>query len=414
MNITRPTAAPANEPRAQSRRGMRRMALGMAAAIGLAGVALGPYTASANSGDSMIVGHDNFASSGTQVKWNGATGFTGVMLLANDSGFSNSGALFPAAAGGGAGGGPAGVANGVFGYTSASPTSSVTPNGVVGYATQGTGVLGQTQSNSIFSLGVSGISPSGIGVSGTSTNNIGVAGKGGLKGVVGTGTGSNSRGVEGSGTSYGVFGTGTGPSGFGVSGSGFIGVTGSSSAISGTGTQGLAFGAGGVGVAGNSSGSGGAGVLGLASGGGDGVLGRSVNTSLPGNGVHAVANGVTPTSGAFGALFAEGGNSNGVYATSTSTTNAAVTARNAAGPALRVDGTLQVVGRAIGQATLAAGATSLTVSTSAATANSTILLTPLGNPGGWLWISARAAGSFTIQVSGRAPAAVPVQYLIIN
>jgi hypothetical protein len=73
-----------------------------------------------------------------------------------------------------------------------------------------------------------------------------------------------------------------------------------------------------------------------------------------------------------------------------------------------------VVGRAIGQATLAAGATSLTVTTSAATASSTILLTPLGNPGGWLWVSARAAGSFTISVSGRAPAAVAVQYLIIN
>ncbi len=286
-----------------SRRGMLRAALGAAAAVGVgaAGLSLSSGTASANTGDTMLVGRDNFANVGTEVKWNGPSGFTGVLLLANDSLFSDGGALFPAAAGGWAGGGPAGVANGVYGYTAASPTLSTTANGVVGVATQGTGVLGQTFSASAASIGVSGVSAHGTGVSGTSTNGTGVSGSGNLQGISGTASASNGTGVAGSGPGTGVSGIGTGPAGFGVSGIGSIGVTGDSSSTNGIGTQGLAFGPGGRGVAGNSSGSGGTGVLGLAANGRGGVFsGGSAALQLV-----AASAPTHPASGQVGDLFVD-------------------------------------------------------------------------------------------------------------
>lgn len=338
------------------------LALGVAAATVGAGAQFGTNSgvASAATGGAMILGQTNVANAGTQVKWNGPPGFTGVLLLGNDTSFPDSGAFFPAATGGFAGGGPAGVANGVYGFTQASPTSSTTPNGVVGLATQGTGVLGQTQSASSFALGVSGISPHGIGVSGTSTFGTGVVGSGNFEGVVGKATGSNGDGVVGTGASTGVSGTGTGPSGFGVSGRGSIGVTGTSSATAGIGAQGIAFGPGGRGVVGSST-------------QGDGVAG-----------------------------FASGA------------TNAAVSASNPTGVGLRVRGSVQIQGSAAGEVTLPAGATTQTVSAAAATAQSQVLLTPLQDPGARLWISGRAAGGFTISASQPVPAAVTIQYLVIN
>jgi len=69
---------------------------------------------------------------------------------------------------------------------------------------------------------------------------------------------------------------------------------------------------------------------------------------------------------------------------------------------------------ATGQATMPRAARALTVRDAAATSTSTILLTPLSDPHGTLWIGARGAGTFTIKASGRLPAAVTVQYLIIN
>lgn len=313
-----------------SRRRMLRRVLGAATATmaaGAAGLTLESGTASANTGDNMILGQTNLANSGTQVQWNGSSGFTGVILLGNDTGFSDSGAFFPAAAGGWAGGGAAGVPHGVYGFTQVAPTSSLTPVGVVGLATLGTGVHGETRSASITSIGVEGVSSHGIGVSGTSTNGTGVSGTGGSSspgtGVAGTGN----TGVRGTGVTTGVAASATGPSGVGVSGSGpSIGVVGTSTH---TGVEGLAFGAAGVGVAGNSSGAGGQGVLGISGNAGDGVLGRSTNPNAPGNGVHATAAGVTPTAGAFGAVFAEGGTHTGVFATST--TGAAVQGSSSSG-----------------------------------------------------------------------------------
>jgi hypothetical protein len=69
---------------------------------------------------------------------------------------------------------------------------------------------------------------------------------------------------------------------------------------------------------------------------------------------------------------------------------------------------------ATGQVVLPRGARHLVVRDSAATATSLILLMPLSDPYGSLWISARAAGRFTINASGPLPAAVTLQYAIVN
>ena len=58
--------------------------------------------------------------------------------------------------------------------------------------------------------------------------------------------------------------------------------------------------------------------------------------------------------------------------------------------------------------------TTLTVPNPAATPNSLIFLTPLGNPEAFLWIAARKAGSFTIDASKALPAPVTIMFLIIN
>jgi hypothetical protein len=252
---------------------MLRTALGATAATvaaGAAGLSLESGTASANTGGNMILGQTNFANTVTQVKWNGSSGFTGVILLGNDTGFPGTGAFFPAACGGWAGGGAAGVPHGVYGFTQVSPTVSLTPVGVAGVATLGTGVHGETRSASSGSIGVEGVSPHGIGVSGKSTNGTGVSGTGGSSspgvGVVGTGN----TGVSGTGVT-GVSATGTGPGGVGVSAfAPDLGVTATSSDPSGIGVQGIALGSGGRGVVGSSSA--GTGVQGTSSSGRGGIF----------------------------------------------------------------------------------------------------------------------------------------------
>jgi len=106
------------------------------------------------------------------------------------------------------------------------------------------------------------------------------------------------------------------------------------------------------------------------------------------------------------------GNSFGVDASSAQGT--AVRARSRAGVGLSVEGRLEVGDPAIGAVTAAGGETSLQVHSAAATDKSTILLTPLSNPGAFLWINARAAGVFTIGASQPLPRGLIIQYLIIN
>ncbi|HEV2583917.1 MAG TPA: hypothetical protein VGT44_23890 [Ktedonobacteraceae bacterium] len=92
----------------------------------------------------------------------------------------------------------------------------------------------------------------------------------------------------------------------------------------------------------------------------------------------------------------------------------AVRARCLGGVGLSVEGLLEVSEPAIGAITAHGGETSLQVQNPAATTKSTILLTPLGNPGAFLWINTRAAGSFTIGASQPLPGGLVIQFLIIN
>lgn len=157
--------------------------------------------------------------------------------------------------------------------------------------------------------------------------------------------------------------------------------------------------------------------------------------SNSGIGVHAVGGGASPTTPPIPqlAIFAEGGPSTGVLATSQSGTGVqgqsdtstgvsgitesgfGVTANGGSGGvALQVIGKVEVQGNSVGSVTMAAGKKTLTVNNAAATANSLILLTPLNNPQVFLWIGARKAGSFTIDASKALPTHVTIMFLIIN
>jgi hypothetical protein len=169
-------------------------------------------------------------------------------------------------------------------------------------------------------------------------------------------------------------------------------------------------------------------------------------TSDSGNGVHASSSSfdaihaIGNTSGRSG-VFAEGGAGFGVYATSntsigvfgfsqsgigkeaqstsgdvfhafTAGGGAAVTAQSGSGPALVAIGSVHIQGNSVGQATLPAGTTSVTVTTSAATTSSIIMLTPLSKPK-TLWVT-RANGSFTIHASASSTSNIVIAYLIVN
>lgn len=198
-----------------------------------------------------------------------------------------------------------------------------------------------------------------------------------------------------------------------------------------------------------------------------------LSVSKGGIGVHAVGGGATPFGTGPGAVgvFAEGGTGVGVWATSDSNTSVVgnsvtgigvsgfsssstgvsglsdeaagvtgaspnqpgvlglsrgfagvvgqsnsgigVAAVSSSGPALLVDGHVVVLGDAVGQAILPRGQKLVTVPTSAATTSSLILLTPLGDPRGRLWVTL-AAGSFIINSSAAPTQNVTIAYLVIN
>jgi hypothetical protein len=95
----------------------------------------------------------------TQVAYDGPTPIpTKMVLLANDTNVPSTGAAYPAALGGWAGGGKAGVPNGVFGYTSVNGGRGVvgadvsTTNagaGVLGTSSNGSGVMGVSYGSSV-------------------------------------------------------------------------------------------------------------------------------------------------------------------------------------------------------------------------------------------------------------------------
>jgi hypothetical protein len=136
---------------------------------------------------------------------------------------------------------------------------------------------------------------------------------------------------------------------------------------------------------------------------------------------HAIAAETTKINAA--GLFANSESGPGIVATSTSNIavdafskkgGPAVRARCPNGVGLSVQGRLEVSAPAVGVITAQGGETSLHVHNPATTAGSTILLTPLGNPGAFLWINARALGSFTIGASQPLPAGLSIQFLVIN
>lgn len=101
----------------------------------------------------------------------------------------------------------------------------------------------------------------------------------------------------------------------------------------------------------------------------------------------------------------------GLYASSTNSNG--VVAKSKKGTALYVVGSIQVIGNAVGQAILRSGNTSVTVNTSVATPASNIMLTPLGDPAGRLWLTL-GSGTFTINSSAAPTNDVVIEYLIIN
>src|SRR5262245_42019845 len=104
-----------------SRRAMIGGALGAAAGVVGAGL-LAARPATAADADPVKAGQTTLAEHGTQVKYDGAGPFNGVVLLGNDSGYTGVGSAYPAACGGWAGvngsAGPGLVENGVYGFTS--------------------------------------------------------------------------------------------------------------------------------------------------------------------------------------------------------------------------------------------------------------------------------------------------------
>jgi hypothetical protein len=118
----------------------------------------------------VIAGNETAAEATTSVRYDGTTGFGGVVLLGNDSTYTGTVAGFPAALGGWAGAGATagkgGVANGVYGFTDNGNGNSVV--GVNGglVAGSGAGVLGTAQGAK--NVAVLGHNTKGTAVSGTS------------------------------------------------------------------------------------------------------------------------------------------------------------------------------------------------------------------------------------------------------
>lgn len=121
--------APA-EPAPLSRRSLLRTALG-ATAGAAAATLTAAAPAAAITGDPVLAGNTTLAGASTEIRYDGVGGFTGMVLLANDSTYAAADSIYPAAVGGWAGAGSTagagGIKNGVYGYTDAGDG-----NGVIG------------------------------------------------------------------------------------------------------------------------------------------------------------------------------------------------------------------------------------------------------------------------------------------
>ena len=168
-----PRAPAPSSGNVMTRRGVMTKALGAAAVTVVGGAALvdrEALPAAASNGANVIAGGQTTAEARTEVLYDGAAGFGGVVLLGNDSTYNGTSASFPAGVGGWAGGGATagkgGVANGVYGFT-----DNGAGNGVVGVnsglvAGSGAGVLGTA--SGAKNAAVQGHNSAGTAVSGTS------------------------------------------------------------------------------------------------------------------------------------------------------------------------------------------------------------------------------------------------------
>lgn len=143
----------------------------------------------------------------------------------------------------------------------------------------------------------------------------------------------------------------------------------------------------------------GAGVIG-SSKGAVGVFGQSTNAA-----------GVYGTSTAQAGVF--GSSETGAGVEGISTSGPALFGLSSEGVALKAVGYVQIQSDAVGQATLPQGQTTVTVNTGAVTTVSNILLTPLADPQGRLWVT-RDQGSFTIHASQAPGGDIAIAYLIVN
>jgi hypothetical protein len=167
-----------------------------AAAVGAVGAAalvdLGAQPAAATNGNAITAGNITTAESGTTLKYDSASNLAGVVFLANDTGFGNGAASFPAALGGWAGGH---VANGIYGYTEVNGG-----NAIVGVAAGGANSVGVTGTNGPGTA-IQGISGAGTGVRGSGSTGVAAVGStvavnaNGPTAVLANGTGAAGQGV---------------------------------------------------------------------------------------------------------------------------------------------------------------------------------------------------------------------------
>lgn len=143
------------------------------------------------------------------------------------------------------------------------------------------------------------------------------------------------------------------------------------------------------------------------------IIGTSMSSADAIFGQSASGSGVIGRSNSGPGVFGSSLSGPGIAGASKTGPGVIAAAGNGVGTALQVDGHILVQSDAVGQATLRKGKKAVTVRTSAATANSIIVLTPLSSLTASLWVT-RAAGNFTIHASKSSGKDVAIAFLIIN
>lgn len=143
------------------------------------------------------------------------------------------------------------------------------------------------------------------------------------------------------------------------------------------------------------------------------IIGTSMSTADAIFGQSTSGSGIIGRSSSGPGVFGASGSGPGITGASSSGPGVVATAGHGVGTALQVEGHILVQSNAVGQTTLGNDRTEVTVSTSAATINSIIVLTPLSRLTVSLWVT-RAAGSFTIHASRAPERNVPIAFLVIN